>query len=109
MKNDEIKGNPFSVGDRVICIDDNWTKFEGMPDNMPKKGMCYIVSGIHGKFITLQEFPEIGDVWPGFHMHNFAPIQDATEMQEDETCEQVAKETEAEYANRKEQKIEVVI
>ena len=106
MKNDEIKRNPFSPGDRVVCIvDGEWSNDLGIPCQQPKKNCIYTVFETNEKSISLVGF----DPFHGYDYRGFAPVQDATEMQEDETCEQVAKETEAEYANRKEQKIEVVI
>ena len=96
MKNDEMKWNPFSPGDRVVCIvDGEWSNDLGIPCQQPKKNCIYTVVGF--------------DPMHGYDYQYFAPVQDATEMQEDETCEQAAKETETEYAKRKEQEIEVVV
>ena len=79
----------------------------------PKKGQIVTIIEIDGIFLTFLEVENIfidnEEFIPEYIYIKFAPIQDATEMQEDETCEQVAKETEEEYANRKEQKIEVVV
>lgn len=110
MKNDEIKGNPFSVGQKVVCIDGNFRPSHNVD---PKNGQIVTIIEIDGVFLTFLEIENIfignEEFIPEYIYTKFAPIQDATEMQEDETCEKVAKETEAEYAKRKEQKIEVVV
>ena len=110
MKNDEMKWNPFSVGQKVVCMDGNFRPSHNVD---PKKGQIVTIIEIDGIFLTFLEVENIstGNVafTPEYIYTKFAPIQDATEMQEDETCEQVAKEEETEYAKRKEQKIEVVI
>lgn len=105
MKNDEIKGNPFSVGQKVVCMDGDFRPSHNVD---PKKGQIVTIIEIDGIFLTFLEIDN-EEFIPEYIYIKFAPIQDATEMQEDETCEQAAKEAETEYAKRKEQKIEVVI
>lgn len=110
MKNDEMKWNPFSVGQKVVCMDGNFRPSHNVD---PKKGQIVTIIEIDGIFLTFLEVENIfidnEEFIPEYIYIKFAPIQDATEMQEDETCEQVAKEAETEYAKRKEQKIEVVV
>ena len=86
-------------------MDGEWSNDLGVPCQQPKINCIYTVFETNEKSISLVGF----DPFHGYDYRGFAPVQDATEMQEDETCEQVAKEAETEYAKRKEQKIEVVI
>lgn len=69
--------NPFMPGDRVVCIDE----FESSStSNSPKIGGVYTVGEIWHHFVGILGYTEFLYEWSGF-----APIQDATDMEFEET------------------------
>ena len=70
-------------GDRVVCILHEW---EGSPHyRTPSKGDVLIVFASEGLYIAFEEYPDREGKFLGFNYIGFAPIQDATEMEFEET------------------------
>ena len=76
--------NPFMPGDRVVCIisgSGTWQNPEGTPMPQPKKGDVFLVESIYEyDYLIFVEIPA-----KSYHYRHFAPIQDATEMEFEET------------------------
>lgn len=73
--------NPFKPGDRVVCIDE---KIEGpaiVPS--PKKGEILKVDEVDGTWLRFYKY-DLG--WASFFNYwHFAPVQDATDMEFEDT------------------------
>ena len=65
-------------GDRVVCIDDKWEgKGAGGPD--PKNGEVLMVAEIYKEWLLFSQYKS------AYEYAAFAPVQDATEMESEET------------------------
>ena len=79
--------NPFMPGRRVVCIVNSWnTIYAGSPEknSLPKKGELLIVDKTNGHLLSFEKH-NVDDCTNWFHHNCFAPAQDATEMESDET------------------------
>ena len=74
--------NPFIPGDRVVCICDNWVLESGPGiSDLPKKGEVLLIDLVNGRNLHFEKYG-LGN---GFDYRCFAPAQDATEMESEET------------------------
>lgn len=71
------ESNPFLPGDRVVCIYDNWSNPTLGPN--PKKGDVLVVKSTWLIYLDFGKYDYI------FEHSAFAPVQDATEMESEET------------------------
>ena len=72
--------NPFMPGDRVVCIDDDFY-FHGQKrqDHDPKIGQVVTVR------LSYDDMIELHGYFFAYEYRAFAPVQDATEMESEET------------------------
>jgi hypothetical protein len=84
--------NPFKSGDRVVCLKDDWVHETGPAvNNFPKKGEVMPVKKVYGIYVSFDKYDlSTNDVY--FVHWNFAPVQDATDMEFDDA--ETADETE---------------
>lgn len=70
-------GNPFHVGQMVVCISDEWTLFGNNHKHQcdPKLGLTYTVSDSYLDMVELKE------CFFAYEYKAFAPIQDATNLE----------------------------
>lgn len=77
--------NPFLIGDRVVCINDQWHCVCGYEYAKPRKGQCLNVAEVVDEWLGFDEFYGTRGERAGFLYTHFAPVQDATEMESDES------------------------
>ena len=73
-------------GDRVVCVFDDWVLQDGpgAKCNLPKKGEVLSVDYVWNENIGFDNHNTEGE-YNWFCYWYFAPVQDATEMEEEET------------------------
>lgn len=79
--------NPFIPGDRVVCIVSSWHTIyceDAARNSFPKKGEVLTVDKTRNDLVSFSNH-NIGDCQNWFKCNCFAPVQDATEMESDET------------------------
>jgi hypothetical protein len=79
--------NPFKPGDRVVCIADSWKRsFCKHPDkySAPKKGDVLTVDDVQDEDVCFEKH-NAGIYINYFHHSGFAPVQDATDMEFEDT------------------------
>lgn len=88
--------NPLKPGDRVVCIADSWeVLFYKRPDkySAPKKGDVLIIDEVKDEAVCFEKH-NFGVYLSYFHHTGFAPVQDATDMEFEDTDMETANETE---------------
>lgn len=91
--------NPFKPGDRVVCLVSSWnTIYEGDPkrNSFPKKGEVLVVDDTRDNLVSFAKH-NIGDCVNWFTACSFAPVQDATDMEFEDTDTETTNEAAVEH------------